>query len=335
MSQHPRFGGDGKLRLPDEIELYGRRSLRGFISNRTIDPFDWTADRLLLAESFARLELEDRLAVRTWWLRHGAVDHALFHESRLEGLPEELLPKDYLDEDLWSVATEQANVSWHLATLERLSNNRATKRWEPAWGEFVLAGPVGTFLMGGAHAGTEVWPEDTDLARRAARLPEIQRRSEVTVSKRGWNGYWGHTTGETETIELDAERIGALGSSWETAIELELLLIEPYVARTVDRTVHIEIHRREQDGRDILMPREVWEWRSVLAPIYLQLLESLRRISEGEPGAATCRECGHPFLVLDARRRFFCNDRERFRFSQRERRKRLATTAADEVGAEA
>ncbi len=31
-----------------------------------------------------------------------------------------------------------------------------------------------------------------------------------------------------------------------------------------------------------------------------------------------------PFLVLDARRRFFCNDRERFRHAQRERRRRLS-----------
>jgi len=28
--------------------------------------------------------------------------------------------------------------------------------------------------------------------------------------------------------------------------------------------------------------------------------------------------------VLDARRRFFCNDRERYRHAQRERRKRMA-----------
>ena len=44
----------------------------------------------------------------------------------------------------------------------------------------------------------------------------------------------------------------------------------------------------------------------------------------GGLGAAICRECGRPFLVLDARRRFFCNDRERYRHAQRQRRKRLA-----------
>jgi len=69
--------------------------------------------------------------------------------------------------------------------------------------------------------------------------------------------------------------------------------------------------------------REDRVWMSILAPIYLQLFEALRRISEGEPGAAICRECGRPFVVLDARRRFFCNERERFRYSKREQRKRI------------
>jgi hypothetical protein len=55
----------------------------------------------------------------------------------------------------------------------------------------------------------------------------------------------------------------------------------------------------------------------------LQLLEGLRRVAQGQCGAGLCRECGQPFLNLDARRSSFCVDRERFRFSQRERRKRL------------
>jgi hypothetical protein len=64
-------------------------------------------------------------------------------------------------------------------------------------------------------------------------------------------------------------------------------------------------------------------WRSVLAPIYLQLLEGLRRVTEGQRAAGFCRECGLPFLTLDARRSSFCTDRDRFRFSQRARRKRV------------
>jgi hypothetical protein len=68
-------------------------------------------------------------------------------------------------------------------------------------------------------------------------------------------------------------------------------------------------------------------WGPLLGPVYLQLLEGLRRVTEGQRGAGLCRECGQPFLTLDARRSSFCTDRERFRFSQRERRRRLSTAA--------
>jgi hypothetical protein len=67
-------------------------------------------------------------------------------------------------------------------------------------------------------------------------------------------------------------------------------------------------------------PRVVHEhrwWSSLLAPVYLQVLEGLRRVTEGQRGAGLCRECGQPFLTLAARRSSFCTDRGRFRFSQR------------------
>ena len=63
------------------------------------------------------------------------------------------------------------------------------------------------------------------------------------------------------------------------------------------------------------------------APVYLQLLEALLRVTEGQRGAGLCFECGQAFLTLDARRSSSSTDRERFRFSQRERRKRLGAAA--------
>lgn len=77
-------------------------------------------------------------------------------------------------------------------------------------------------------------------------------------------------------------------------------------------------------GLGPLMVHERRWWDSLLAPIYVQLLEGLIRVTEGQRGAAFCRECGQPFLTLDARRSSFCTDRERYRHGQRERRKRLA-----------
>lgn len=50
------------------------------------------------------------------------------------------------------------------------------------------------------------------------------------------------------------------------------------------------------------MIRERRTWDSLLAPVYVQLLDGLRRITEGQRGAAFCKECGNPFLVLDAGR---------------------------------
>jgi hypothetical protein len=94
----------------------------------------------------------------------------------------------------------------------------------------------------------------------------------------------------------------------------------------VERRFAIERQAKDVEGgtRQVLVPREERVWQSILAPVYLQLFEALRRITEGEPGAAICHECGRPFVVLDARRRFFCNERERFRHAKREQRKRLA-----------
>lgn len=79
------------------------------------------------------------------------------------------------------------------------------------------------------------------------------------------------------------------------------------------------------------MVRERRRWDPVLAPVFLQLFEGLCRVTEGQRGAAFCKECGLPFLTLDARRSVFCTDRERVRYGQREHRRRLAiaTEAAD------
>jgi hypothetical protein len=149
------------------------------------------------------------------------------------------------------------------------------------------------------------------------------------VSKPGWFGYWRPVHGETGYRLRDEarEKATVLGSTWDQAIELERTLISPYVALAVERRFTIEREPRDLDGltRSVLVPREQRVWRSILAPIYLQLFEALRRITEGEPGAAICRECGRPFLVLDARRRFYCNERERYRHAKREQRKRLST----------
>jgi hypothetical protein len=117
--------------------------------------------------------------------------------------------------------------------------------------------------------------------------------------------------------------------SWHAALaeaQDRLMFRAERAVRSATRLVpFIDEDGRETIGHDQgegrrLSWREQREWRSVLAPVSLQLFESWRRISEGLPGAARCRECGQPFLILDGRRTTFCTNRERNRYDQRKRR---------------
>jgi hypothetical protein len=111
--------------------------------------------------------------------------------------------------------------------------------------------------------------------------------------------------------------------------------MEPYIRKAANFEVDVDRERHwveEPDAAghpEVIAPelfvRERRLWRSILAPIYLQLLEALRRVSEGKPGSVWCKECAQPFLTLDARRSTFCTDRERLRYAQRGRRERIAT----------
>jgi hypothetical protein len=349
MSQRPRLAGDGRLTLPSKVAIGHDGFIHGRFSKATVDPFDWTPERLLLAESFARLDLSDRRAMKAWWISHGTLDPFDFFGGDAEVPNDDWAverPDGGFAEHRTEVADEQANVRWHLAMLVHLSEHRLDKAWDPAWGEFVLDGPDTRCMVGGQHAGVHLWsPYTFQLARekpslspalgnlddQLALLPEVTRRPAVTVRPSGFYGYLDDVweVGPNVRRPAGAEDYQSLGSTWDSALSLERRLMEPYVAHAVERRFTIELQPRPDDGRRVFVAREAREWLSALAPIYLQLFESLRRISEGEPGAAMCRECGQPFLVLDARRRFFCNDRERFRFSQRERRRRIAADAAE------
>ncbi len=169
----------------------------------------------------------------------------------------------------------------------------------------------------------EAWQKIT-----AAGLPQLW------VPQEGWSEYWDdyQVDGVSPHGRL---RYGRLSTDWHGLLELQRRLIEPYVRRAAAFEVDVDRESRLTEPPADGMPRVVeWDqalfvrerrrWRSILAPIYLQLLEGLRRVSEGSSGAAWCRECGEPFLTLDARRSSFCNDRERLRHAQRERRTRLS-----------
>lgn len=158
------------------------------------------------------------------------------------------------------------------------------------------------------------------------------------VPRATWDDDWT-VYGFDERPPHGRRRWGRLSSDWHALLELQRRLIEPYVKRAANFEVEVDRERwwvEEPDATghtEVIQPellvRERRLWRSILAPIYLQLLEALRRVSEGKPGAVWCKECGQPFLTLDARRSTFCTDRERLRYAQRDRRERMA--AAQEV----
>jgi hypothetical protein len=118
---------------------------------------------------------------------------------------------------------------------------------------------------------------------------------------------------------------GIEDDSWDL-VELERRLMAPYITRAGEHRV--ELGWSEQGGAPLVV-HERRAWDSLLAPVYVQLLEGLRRVSEGQRGAAFCKECRLPFLTLDARRSAFCSDRHRLRYGQRDHRRRAREAELD------
>lgn len=378
MSARPRLAGDGRLLEPATVSV-GRTSdgwVRGTFSIRDRDPFERTGDELLLAESFARLDLGQLRKARHWFLEHGVVDLVwMFPGLYRPGWSPRL---EAFADRASDVLEQQRSVRWHLHGLARLSTERHRAQpshgephpgWDPAWARVAIRAPDGRVLWLGASDRVEgrITPDMQRYARYED-VPDrkpLRRHSLEGLRPEWFTGVWwpaGHAAWQRivrEAVpvlwfpsgrpydhwpedEISMDRYGIetmrrIGTDWYGLMEIERRLLRPYVRRAAMHELEI-LPDRDADGPDddtraprpygTLEVREERRWQSLLAPVYLQLLEALRRISEGRQGAAFCRECGQPFLILDARRSAFCNDRERHRWSQRERRKRLAAPPA-------
>jgi hypothetical protein len=349
----PRVAGDGRVLLPDAVS-YAAGIYAGDLSGVTRDPFGWTADRLLLTESFARLNLFDPAASTRWFESHGMVDaywieHAITLDvGRLGPLPG-MRPR--VADDATSIGLEQHAVKWHLDLLTLLSENRQRRKWKPEWGRAVLDQAANGLIIGGPFAGRSVssmltWETDreqlpNDPTQRAA----YEEQLVLHEATEGWpriillDSLWRDTRppapdGRDFSVVAEARRrADVLGTTWEETVELLRLTIEPRMQRAIESRFTTQIVDRpiEAINRRVLEPVESRTWRSILHPIYAQLFEALRRITEGKPGATVCRECGRTFLVLDERRSLFCNDRERYRYAQRQRRERARNSDVGEV----
>lgn len=331
MSLRPRFAGDGLLQLPSSVQVVraaGQGRQRGDVIcallGKRIDPFAREGADLLLAEAFARVDFSRPRKAREWFLAHGAVAFGwLFPDDaayRLHFAGLELTAQDTQAE----VLAQQRLVRWHLTSLARLTahGSGVEETWDPAWSSALLEGPDGQTVWVGAPAEVEAYRSPTIEAVTPWALPA--GLPHLPVPQDPWSRYW---VGYDLTIPDEDRRHARLGTDHLGLLELQRRLIEPYLRSALPTEVRVA--RLTPDPRpdggnggengQALVVRETRIWGSILAPIYLQLLEGLRRVSEGRPGATWCRECGEPFLTLDARRSTFCTDRERVRYAQRRR----------------
>jgi hypothetical protein len=347
----PRVAGDGMVLLPDAV-TYSRGTYAADLSTRLRDPFGWTADQLLLAESFARLNLLDPPACLRWFEAHGMVD-AYWIENTLTLDVGKLGPlpgvRARVADGARSIGLEQLAVKWHINLLTLLSETRENRKWEPEWGHAVLDQAAKGLIVGGPYAGRKVtsaldWDADRE---KWAMDPTLRAFLEEQVvlheATDGWarvivfDSLWRDTRPpspdghEFSVVEEANRRADVLGTTWDEAVELLRLTIEPRLQRAAESRLTTQLVDEKLEGtqRRVLEPVEMRIWRSIIHPIYAQLFEALRRITEGKTGATLCRECGRPILILDDRRQFFCNDRERYRYHARERRQRKRHDAVE------
>jgi hypothetical protein len=327
----------------------------GRLGDDTYDPFERLGDELLLAEGFARLDLEAPEPLLGWFERHGVLDlaHVLPSETRVAPLP---FAEVYRD-DLTAIAEQRANVAWHLLAIARLSDHLVPQPgqtvgvpWQESWAQPVLANGDGHYWAGGEGWARQLlpgmrrsskprgtppgfvddeewrtwWAEGHAAWRRieSERVPVVRVVSDVGASPEG---------AQPVTREIVAgQLVDGLGTDPWDLIALEVRLMKPYLTMAGEHRVEVgwpALDVGEGPEHRPIEVREVRTWDSILAPIYLQLFEGLRRVTEGLRGAAFCRECGQPFLTLDARRSAFCTEREKSRHGQREHRRRQARLA--------
>ena len=390
MSLRPRFAGEGRLRLPVNVQIFyragdfgARGDIVGDLADAGYDPFERVSSGLLLAEDFARVDLSNRKVARPWYQEHGVLDLAHFFPADTFDVSHHVREDPPFHDAQVDVLQQQENVRWHLLSLARLSDHlpegskpRAGwapgEGWDPRWAQPALRDPSGGALWLGASSNFEA--RITPLMQRYERFEDVPDGGSLRdynldgvrpkrFTEQWWptaHAAWRRILSEDipvlwvpesdwayEWSEYDIELppsgrspTGRLSSDWWGLVELERRLLTSYVRKAAEYQVEIGRPWLERDltreGESLadrfpgpLVVHERRWWSSLLAPVYLQLLEGLRRVTEGQRGAALCRECGQPFLTLDARRSSFCTDRERYRFSQRERRRRLSAPAHD------
>jgi hypothetical protein len=338
---------------------YPEGGYTGRLGEVEYDPFERLPDGILLCESFARARFDDPELGAEWVEKRGAVHLAAFVGS---GYAPPVRGPDGFHDETREIIWQQELVRWHLDSLVRLSDHlpgrgltppEHPEGWDPAWSRPVLS--FGGDLVRGVPGRAPLY-----IPARVQASAEPQGSIPHQMSLEQYGEWWRTTRAAYERlVEEDPPVIGArapdpwgsddgrdlveapeearhmlmdLGDGWWSLARLQVRLLLDSIQRAGEPRIDVwwSLDEGDADGERLgpLGVREVRSWTSVLAPIHLQLFEALRRVSEGDRGAGRCRECGQPFLTLDARRAAFCTDRERLRWAQRDHRRRAAERAA-------
>jgi hypothetical protein len=298
-----------------------------FWSRRTRDPFERRANGLLLAEDFARLELSNKprkLASLAEWVQENGPVNALALYGGEPGKNRPWLaalrePARGFQDHLTDWLLEQERVTRFLGALVALSSaigDSGVAR-PSDWEDAVYVPEESVYYAADAELGEVAEWEDAVRWQAFVLNPYVERALQPEVQT-GWRP---PPTDDAAASRSLRERIAAQVAALREGRPL------PYSPPSGsedevddidlgDRVVHFRHPRRPATPLP-LRPEVVYRWRSVLAPIYLQLYEALQRISERKMGAVLCRECGRPTLVLDGRKTSFCTPTEANRHKQR------------------
>ena len=213
VSLRPRFAGEGRLRLPVNVQVFSRAGdfgargdVVGDLADAGYDPFERVASGLLLAEDFARVDLSNRKMARPWYQEHGVLDLAHFFPADDFDVSHHVREDPPFHDAQADVLQQQANVRWHLLSLVRLSDQLpedGTPRagwapregWDPRWAQPVLRDPRRwravarrVLELRGAHLAADAALRALRGRARARIAPRLQprRRQRKRFTEQWW-----------------------------------------------------------------------------------------------------------------------------------------------------
>lgn len=311
---------DGRLLVPDVVTVHRDGAIDGRWG-RIVDPFE-RIEGVMLAESFARLDMANPRTLRTWLLSHGVPHRSLLFDGDNDGV--------HFATTINEIVLFQLTTRWHLETLLRLSDRPSTADWPLQWMPVLRVGR----WWGIVEAQGVRWAHDYDMPPLTGRLARVLQGEDLGMRSmlgRGEDAVLGAELDQMLARGVDVlpiedddrrpvDRSPAIiwdARTWERTIALQMsLLSDPLAVAQVSSPTLVK-----RDSHVVISEDRTWD--SLEIPITLQIVASLQRVSRGVRGAQRCRECGGIFLVHDGRRAVFCSGKEEHRYNRRVTNRRI------------